>query len=133
MWWAVYGAMTMDGQPRVTALLTEEPCPCGRAGERIVRIVGRVGDAVKVRGMFVHPRQVDEVVARFSQIVRWQMVVTRDGARDVLTLRVVAAGELDPARLAQIVQDVIKVRPDVERADAIADDAPKMRDLRTWE
>jgi phenylacetate-CoA ligase len=115
------------------ALLTEDPCRCGRAGERIVRIVGRVGDAVKVRGMFVHPRQVDEVVARFPQVVRWQMVVTRDGARDVLTLRVVSAGELDRARLAQTVQDVIKVRPEVERADGLADDAPRMRDLRTWE
>jgi len=115
------------------ALLTEEPCPCGRTGERIVRMVGRVGDAVKVRGMFVHPRQVEEVIARFPEVSRWQMVVTRDGARDLLTLRVVAAGELDATRLAQTVQDVIKVRPDVERADALADGAPKMRDLRTWE
>jgi hypothetical protein len=31
------------------------------------------------------------------------------------------------------VQDVIKVRPEVERADGLADDAPRMRDLRTWE
>ncbi|MDQ7031078.1 MAG: hypothetical protein Q9O62_15540 [Ardenticatenia bacterium] len=36
---------------------TEEPCACGRPGPRLVGILGRVGDAVKVRGMFVHPNQ----------------------------------------------------------------------------
>src|SRR5207245_9760550 len=82
------------------ALLTTEACPCGRAGERIVRIVGRVGDAVKVRGMFVHPRQVDEVIARFPEVIRGQMVVTRDCARDLLPLRVVAAGAPDARPLA---------------------------------
>jgi phenylacetate-CoA ligase len=115
------------------ALLTDVPCRCGRMGERIVRIVGRVGDAVKVRGMFVHPRQVDDVMARFPQVARWQIVVTRDGARDVLTLRIVARDQLDTAQLAETVHEVIKVRPDLERVETLADDAPKMRDLRTWE
>ncbi|TMC67475.1 MAG: phenylacetate--CoA ligase, partial [Chloroflexi bacterium] len=68
------------------AITTDESCVCGRGGERIVRLVGRVGDAVKVRGMFVHPRQVGEVIARFPQVSRWQGIVTREGARDTFTL-----------------------------------------------
>ncbi|MDP9265324.1 MAG: AMP-binding protein [Chloroflexota bacterium] len=116
------------------AMTTDASCRCGRGGERIVRIVGRVGDAVKVRGMFVHPRQVGDVVARFPQVRRWQAVVTREGARDTLTLRVVADDLDDAAResLARALHEVIKVRADIERAQTLPEGAPLVRDERRW-
>jgi phenylacetate-CoA ligase len=116
------------------AITTDESCVCGRGGERIVRLVGRVGDAVKVRGMFVHPRQVGEVIARFPQVSRWQGIVTREGARDTLTLRIVAEELDDSARdaLAHTLHEVIKVRPDVERTATLPDGGPLIRDERKW-
>ncbi len=62
-------------------------CPCGRSSLRLAGIVGRVGEAVKVRGLFVAPSQLRKVAEGFP---RWkvQVVVTRSGNRDVLTVRV---------------------------------------------
>ncbi|MDA8188104.1 MAG: phenylacetate--CoA ligase family protein, partial [Dehalococcoidales bacterium] len=60
----------------------------GRTSPRLVRIVGRIGDAVKVRGMFVHPREIDNVISRYPQVAAYQIVVTRPGVRDEMLLRV---------------------------------------------
>ena len=43
-----------------------EPCPCGRTANRLTGIVGRTGDAVKVRGMFVVARQAEQVIMSFE-------------------------------------------------------------------
>jgi hypothetical protein len=59
--------------------------------------------------------------------------VTREGARDTLTLRLVA-DELEGVRdaLARALHEVIKVRPDIERAETLPDGAPLIRDERRW-
>jgi len=64
-------------------------CPCGRTSPRLAGIAGRVGEAVKVRGLFVAPSQLRKIAERFP---RWkfQVVVTRTANRDVLTVRVEA-------------------------------------------
>ncbi len=114
------------------------PCACGRESPRLVRIMGRVGDAVKVRGMFVHPRQVTDVLARFSEIERHQIVVTRADHRDAMLARVQTFGD-PPSNLAERIRDalwdVLHVRPDVEMVPSgtIPDDAPPIVDQRTWD
>jgi phenylacetate-CoA ligase len=65
-----------------------KPCPCGSSSLRITRILGRTGDAVRTRGMFIHPRQLEPAVAKFADILKYQAVVTRKGYRDELTLKV---------------------------------------------
>ncbi len=65
----------------------EEKCPCGRTSPKLSRVLGRVGDAVRVRSMFIHPRQTKEVVARFPAISRYQVIVTRPQFRDDLVLQ----------------------------------------------
>ncbi len=67
---------------------TAEPCPCGRTSHRLVAILGRAGDAAKVRGMFVVGRQAEQVFASFDAISRFQIVVTRKVERDEMTFRV---------------------------------------------
>ncbi|CAN5122778.1 AMP-binding protein [soil metagenome] len=117
------------------SLLREDPCACGRTAPRLARIVGRVGDAAKVRGMFVHPRQVDEVVSRYTAAARIQLVITRSGAHDELEVLVHAPG-LAAARLEEVaaaLHDVIKVRPVLRLVDDLPADASKVRDLRTWD
>ncbi|GAH22192.1 unnamed protein product, partial [marine sediment metagenome] len=67
---------------------TTELCPCGRTSNRLVAIVGRAGDAIKVRGMFVVARQAEQVFANFSQISRFQIVVGHKEQRDIMTFRI---------------------------------------------
>jgi len=104
-------------------------------------LVGRVGDAVKVRGMFVHPNQLRFALAQIPGIVRAQAVVTRLGNRDQLILRVVLADEsADREALTQglsaAVQSACRVKVDQVEfipADALAEDATVILDERSWE
>ena len=61
--------------------------PCGRTNTRIRGWMGRADQTTKVRGMFVHPSQVAEVVRRHPEIVRARLVVTSVDNQDVMTLR----------------------------------------------
>ena len=69
------------------ACIIDEPCPCGRTFSRLTRILERVGDAVRTRGMFVFPRQLELGWSSFHGI-QHQTVVTRPGYRDEFTLKV---------------------------------------------
>ncbi|MEO3384835.1 AMP-binding protein [Mesorhizobium sp. CAU 1741] len=60
--------------------------PCGRTGMRIKGWMGRADQRTKVKGMFVDPRQVAEIVARHGGIAKARLIVTRDGARDAMAL-----------------------------------------------
>ncbi len=60
--------------------------PCGRTGMRIKGWMGRADQRTKVKGMFVDPKQIAEIVARHGEISKARLVVTRDGARDAMAL-----------------------------------------------
>jgi len=114
-----------------------EPCSCGRATPRLMGWQGRVGDAVKVRGMFLHPRQLRDLMSRYPEVARWQAVITRREHKDYLTLRVQPVSDADtttlPERLAQHAREAIKFRLQVEIVSEIPPDAPSIEDARTWE
>jgi phenylacetate-CoA ligase len=67
---------------------TDEPCPCGRTASRMLKILGRLDQATKVKGMFIHPANADEVAARLPEIDRYQMVVTREAHVDQMAFTV---------------------------------------------
>ena len=95
----------------------DEPCGCGRTTPRLPKIMGRSGDAVRVRGMFVHPKQTDEAISRFPEISQYQLVVTRPGHRDEMVLKVELADEAaDKEKLKSALdknfRDICKVRFD---------------------
>jgi phenylacetate-CoA ligase len=104
--------------------LIDEPCPCGRTSPRITRLLGRVGDAVRTRGMFIHPRQLEPAMAKFPQVAQYQAVVTRPGTRDDLTLKVELKTEegIDRAQLAnelnKIVSEALRIK--VDKVDFVA-------------
>ncbi len=109
--------------------------------ERIM-LVGRVGDAVKVRGMFVHPNQIKFALAQFPAIARVQGIVTRpDNVRDHLTLKVELAQDVpDRAKLSQEFSEAVRglIRVSVDQiefapAGTIAADAKPIVDERKWE
>jgi phenylacetate-CoA ligase len=60
--------------------------PCGRTNRRIKGWMGRADQTAKVKGMFVHPKQVAEVAARHPQLVRLRLVVGREAEQDTMTL-----------------------------------------------
>jgi phenylacetate-CoA ligase len=118
-----------------------ETCPCGRTAPKLTGVVGRTGDAVKVRGMFVVARQAEQAVIGFEQVSSFQMVVGRRGHRDELALRVELKSEAaDSGKLADSllkrVQDVCRVKVDkiefVEKG-AIPEEHLTIVDRRTWE
>lgn len=122
------------------SFFNEEPCGCGRTTPRLPKIMGRSGEAVRVRGMFVHPKQSDEVISRFPEISRYQLVVTRPQHRDEMVLKVELAKEaVDKEKLKTALdkdfRDVCKVRFDrVEfvAKGTISEDAKRIADERVY-
>ena len=117
----------------------EEPCPCGRTSPRLMKLVGRVDQVTKVRGMFIHPSQVEEVIAAFSEIQTAQAVVEREQDRDKLTFCVVLAEASSQERLASPLQEkirtVLKLRADLTFVSAsdIQEVDKRILDLRKWD
>ena len=91
------------------------PCPTGRTNLRIKGWMGRADQTAKVRGMFVHPSQVAEVLKRHPELGRARLVVEGEMASDRLTLRAEcgAVPEGLPAAVAGSVRDITKLRCEV--------------------
>jgi phenylacetate-CoA ligase len=114
-------------------------CSCGRTAPKLTGILGRVGDAVKVKGMFVRGSQIDEVVKQFPEVARYQALVTRSGHQDELTYRVELGAPLTDlgglkAKLAEKLRELLKVRGEVEvvPAGTLPPGAKKIDDQRIW-
>jgi phenylacetate-CoA ligase len=134
-----YYALVRFGTGDLSAL-NPEPCVCGRTSPRLMGWYGRVGDAVKVRGMFLHPRQLSDFLGRFPEIERGQALITRHEHRDFLTLRLLLRRPVaDPsdfaAQIARMAREALKFSLEVEfvSADQLPPTAPLIRDERTWE
>jgi phenylacetate-CoA ligase len=61
--------------------------PCGRTNRRLRGWLGRADQTTKVKGMFVHPSQIAEVVGRHPEVGRARLVVEQAGGLDRMTLR----------------------------------------------
>jgi phenylacetate-CoA ligase len=94
----------------LSAILPGES-PCGRTNLRIRGWLGRADQSTKVRGMFVHPEQVGDVLRRHKSIIRARLVVERPGSSDEMVL-LVEIGEpaQDPGLIAETLQSVTKLR-----------------------
>jgi phenylacetate-CoA ligase len=120
--------------------LIKNRCPCGRTSPRFGKILGRTDQVTKVWGIFIHPWQVDEVMAKFSEVANYQIVVTRKEYRDEMTvyieLRKDAADQMDlRSRVEKEMEEVLKVKGQVEfiQRGGIPDRAKKIDDRRIWE
>jgi phenylacetate-CoA ligase len=88
--------------------------PCGRTNIRLKGWMGRADQTTKVKGMFVHPRQVADVVRRHTGIGRARLVVEKDGEADIMTLHVEAEGAGDGSAIADSIQAVCKLKGRVQ-------------------
>src|SRR5207344_627021 len=69
--------------------LDNSPCGCGRTHVRIMRVTGRDDDMLIIRGVNVFPSQLEAVLVGFPGLApHYQIVLTREGALDVLTVEV---------------------------------------------
>jgi phenylacetate-CoA ligase len=120
-------------------VIADDPCPCGRTSARMLGWRGRADEVTKVRGMFIHPRQADEVAARIAGAVKHQVVVTRREHQDALTFRVELEERADPSaakeEIERAIREVMKVRGEVEIVPrgTIPEGAKKIDDLRKWD
>ena len=99
--------------------------------------MGRADQTTKVRGMFVHPSQVAEVVRRHAAIIRARLVVTSAGNQDVMTLSCEseAGGPGITDAVAATVRDVCKLRGQIAivAPGSLANDGKVIEDARTYE
>ena len=111
-------------------------CPTGRTNTRIKGWLGRADQTTKIRGMFVHPGQVAEIVRRFPGVGRARLVVSGAMANDQMTLRVEAADLPGLAeRIADAVRDVTKLRGQIELVapGSLPNDGKVIEDARSYE
>jgi phenylacetate-CoA ligase len=112
------------------------PCPTGRTNMRIRGWLGRADQTTKIRGMFVHPAQVDRIVRRFPEIVKARLVVSGEMANDSMTLKVEtsSAAEGLATALRDAIRDVTKLRGDVEllAPGSLPNDGKVIEDARSY-
>ncbi|PIT83225.1 phenylacetate--CoA ligase family protein [Limnohabitans sp. 15K] len=113
-------------------------CPTGRTGQRIKGWMGRADQTTKIRGMFVHPGQVAEIVKRFPEVSKARLVVTGEMANDQMALHVETdrlGDEALKAKLSEAVRDVTKLRGDVHLVaqGSLANDGKVIEDARSYQ
>jgi phenylacetate-CoA ligase len=111
--------------------------PCGRTNLRIKGWMGRADQTTKVRGMFVTPKQVSEILRRHPEIAKARLVVAGTTGNDNMTLRCEFAGEgaaLKQALVASI-RDVTKLRGEIEfvPAGSLPNDGKVIDDIRKYD
>ena len=111
-------------------------CPTGRSNLRIQGWMGRADQTTKVRGMFVHPGQVADVVRRHPEIGKARLVVEGEMANDRMTLKVEVHGAPDglAAAVAASLRDVTKLRAEVVLAapGSLPNDGKVIEDARSY-
>jgi phenylacetate-CoA ligase len=111
--------------------------PCGRTNVRIKGWMGRADQTTKVRGMFVTPKQVGEIVRRHPEIVKARLVIAGATGNDEMTLRCELRNEdagLKAALVASI-RDVTKLRGEIEfvPAGSLPNDGKVIDDTRKYD
>lgn len=147
------GAMAAPGQPgEIVCTIFEEaypllrfatgdigamspslPCACGRTAPKLAGLLGRVGDAVKVKGMFIRGGEIEKALKAFPGIGRFQAIVTRDQHQDHLeyVLELLPGAAVDVALVADALREAVKVRGEV-RAGPVPENAKRIDDRRVW-
>ncbi|CAG9175403.1 phenylacetate--CoA ligase family protein [Cupriavidus respiraculi] len=121
----------------IVAESASRPSPCGRTNIRLRGWLGRADQATKVKGMFVHPGQVAEVVRRHPEIRAARLVVTGAVGADVMTLHCDATRDDDGLKqaIADSVREVMRLRGEVRfvAAGSLPQDGRAVEDARSYD
>jgi phenylacetate-CoA ligase len=122
------------------SMLAQESCPCGRTGLILRKILGRIDQATKVRGTFVHPWQADEVMSRYPEVFKYQVVITRKNHQDVMTFVVelreeISQPEILRGRIERDIKDGLAIKGAVQIVPrgTLPDLHKKIDDRRSWD
>ena len=111
-------------------------CPTGRTNARIKGWMGRADQTVKVRGMFIHPGQVADIVRRFPVVRKARLVVSGEMANDQMVLQVEAseAAEGLARQIGDAIRDLTKLRGDVQMVapGSLPNDGKMIEDTRGY-
>jgi phenylacetate-CoA ligase len=98
--------------------------------------MGRVDEAVKVRGMFLHPRQVRAALDGTHELVAYRFVVDRIAHRDELRCEVQPRSGADTtaltARVRDRIRDALRFNAEVVLVDSLDPTGPILLDIRRW-
>ena len=111
--------------------------PCGRTNTRIRGWMGRADQTTKVKGMFVHPAQVAEVVKRHPEILKARLVVDSGEGGDRMTLRCETGGVAPPGlarAIADSIREITRLRGEVALAKPgeLPNDGKVIEDARKY-
>lgn len=108
--------------------------PCGRTNMRIKGWMGRADQTTKIKGMFVRPEQVAQLVAHHAEITRARVIATREAEQDVMTVQIESAAP-DAEAYATSVAALLKLkgRIKVVAPDSLPKDGLVIEDQRTYD
>ncbi len=111
--------------------------PCGRTNMRIKGWMGRADQTTKVKGMFVHPSQVAEIVKRHREIAKARLVVDNPEGNDRMTLHVEVPGNMSSHQEAIVtsIREVTKLRGEVafRAVGELPNDGKVIDDVRKYD
>ena len=107
---------------------------CGRTNMRIVGWRGRADQTTKIKGMFVRPEQVADLVARSSEIKKARVNVTRSDNNDIMTVLLEIEGEMNKD-YSPMVKEILKLKGKVELVapGSLPNDGKVIDDQRTFD
>jgi len=114
--------------------------PCGRTNTRIKGWLGRADQTTKIKGMFVHPGQVSDIVRKHAEIKKARVIVTGNIASERMTIHceIQPDVQVDLTTLSQAIahstREITKLRAEVEFAkpDTLANDGLLIEDARSY-
>ena len=114
----VFTTLTKEAMPvlryrtRDLASLDRAPCPCGRTGVRMSRVVGRSDDMLIIRGVNVFPSQIEEALLRVEGTAPHYLIeVSRPGSLDEAIVKV----EMRPADFRDEMRQLVELRDRIDR------------------
>lgn len=119
------------GTGDMSAIL-DEPSPCGRTNMRIKGWMGRADQRTKVKGMFVDPKQIDQIVKSVDGVTAARLTVSRDGQMDAMTLEV-TGNNVDVDAITAAFTAVTKLRGTVKLAESLPNDGKVIDDKRDYD
>jgi len=114
-----------------------EASPCGRTNRVIKGWMGRADQTAKIKGMFVHPEQIDALLKRHPEMARARLVVDRVNDVDDLTLQIELTQDASEALTESVVKslrEITKLRGKVEcfALNALPNDGKVIDDRRQY-
>ncbi len=118
--------------------VSSKECSCGRTAPKLTRIMGRVDQVTKIKGMFVHPSQVQRVVEAHPEIAKARLVVERPDDQDVMKLEIELKGSIAEGFISKVeatIRDSLRLKGSVCVLDpgTLESEDKIIEDRRKWD